>query len=561
MALMSSAGDASRLRGQFAAVIRLRWHVFTHSLRTVRGRMELVAWIFIGFGYSVLGIGGTIGLGVLGWYLVSHNRGQWFAIPLWLIFIFWQTFPVISAASTENFDASNFPRFPLSYRSYFMIRMAYGALDPITIIGSVWLAGMAIGAGIAAPRLFCWFAIVAGTFAALNILLARMIFSWIERWLARRKSREIFAVLVFILIISLQFISPLTQAYIHRYGRSQQPAVLVISRHLVIAQRFLPPGLASEALSLAMRREFAFALGAFVLLCAYAAAFLALLDIRLRAQYRGENLSEAAAPVTGRASRQSKDVGWGLRGLSGPVAAIFEKEFHYLSRSGPILFTLVMPVIILLLFRFSFGNAPRGAGFVQRHADFAFPLGAAYVLLILTNLTYNTFGADAAGVQFFFLSPVRFRDVLFAKNLALGAILLLELVLVWLAAGALFRLPTFGVTLATLAGVLFVALVNFIAGNFLSLYAPKRIDPAVFGRQRTSGTTALASLVVHAVGLGLSGPILFVAYRYKSVWLAAVLLCLLAAAALRGYVFALSRMDAVAIGRRETLTAELCRAS
>jgi ABC-2 type transport system permease protein len=560
MALMTPAEDSSHLRGQFAAIARLRWNILTHSLRTVRGRMEMVAWIFMGFGYAVLGLGGTIGLGVLAWYLVSHDQAQWFALPLWLIFFSWQLLPVMSTAFTENFDASNFLRFPLSFRSYFIIRMAYGALDPITIIGCAWLAGMAIGAGIAAPLLFWWFAIVAAAFAALNILLARMIFSWIERWLARRKSREIFGILVFLVIISFQFISPLMQAYFHRYGRAHQSAVVTFAKHLVIAQRFLPPGLASEAVTLSVRHQFAFAFGALLLLCAYAAAFLALLNIRLRAQYRGENLSEAAAPVAARASGQSTEVGWKLRGLPGPVAAIFEKEFHYLLRSGPALFTLVMPVVILLVFRFSVGNAFRGGSFFQRHADFAFPLGAVYLLMILTNMMYNCFGAEGTGVQFFYMAPVRFRDILLAKNLALGAILLLELLVVWLAASLMFRLPTFGLTVATLAGVFFVAFVNVIAGNLLSLYAPKKIDLAVFGRQRASGTTALVSLAVQALALGLSGPAFFVAYHYKNLWLAAVLLSLFAAAAMRGYAYALGRMDAVAISRRETLTAELCRA-
>jgi ABC-2 type transport system permease protein len=558
---MTPAADSSRLHGQFAAVTRLRWNIFTHSLRTVRGRMELVAWIFMGFGYSVLGVGGTIGLGILAWYTVSHDQEQWLALPLWLIFLVWQLLPVMSTAFTENFDASNFLRFPLSYRSYFLIRMAYGALDPTTIIGCVWLAGMAIGAGIAAPRLFFWFVIVAAAFAALNILLARMIFSWIERWLARRKSREIFGILVFFLIISLQFISPLTQAYFHRYGHARQSTVVVFARDLVVAQRFLPPGLTSQALTLAVRHEFGLALGALALLCAYASAFLALLDIRLRAQYSGENLSEAAAPAAARASRQSKEVGWRLGGLSGPVAAIFEKEFHYLFRSGPILFTLVMPVVILLVFRFSVGNALRGGGFFQRHADLAFPVGAAYLLMILTNMMYNSFGAGGTGVQLFYMAPVRFRDVLFAKNLALGAILVLELVLVWIAASVMFRRPTFDITVATLAGVLFAALVNIIAGNLRSLYAPKKIDLAVFGRQRTSGTTGLVSLAVQAVALGFSGPVLYAAYHYQNVWLAAVLLSLLAAAALYGYIYLLGRIDAFAISRRETLTAELCRAS
>ncbi len=560
MVLTPHAQDASPLRGQFGAIARLRWHVFTHSLRTVRGRLEMVAWIFIGLGYSVLGAGGTIGLGALAWYIVRHDREQWFALPLWLIFLAWQFLPVMSTAFTDNFDASNFLRFPLAYRSYFLIRMAYGALDPITIIGCAWLAGMALGAGIAAPGLFLWFAIVALAFAALNILLARMIFSWIERWLARRRSREIFALAIFLVLISFQFISPLARAYSHRYGHSEQANFVALAKRLFTAQKFSPPGLASQALSLAARHEFALSLGSFALLCAYAAAFFAILNIRLRAQYRGENLSEAAAPVAARASRQPLGVGWTTRGLSGPVAAIVEKEFHYLLRSGPILFTLIMPVVILLVFRFGAGSVSRG-GLVQHGGEFAFPVGAAYSLLILTNMMYNGFGADGAGVQFFYMSPVRFRDIFLAKNLALGAIVTLELVLTWIAASAMYQLPTLGITVATLAGVLFVALANVTAGNFLSLYSPKKIDLGVFGRQRASGTTGLASLLVQAVALGIAAPVLFMAYRYHSIWLAAILLSSFAAAALYGYLFALSRIDAIALGRRETLTAELCRAS
>jgi len=191
MAEVTPAPRAVGLRDQFAAIAQLRWKIFIHSLRTVRGRMELVSWIFIGFGYSVLGIGGTIGLAFLTWFLVWHNREEWLAAPLWLIFLVWQVLPVMATAFTENFDASNFLRFPLSFRSYFMIRMAYGTLDPTTIVGCLWLAGMAIGAGAAVPSLFLWVAIVLAAFAALNILLGRMIFSWLERWLARRKSREI----------------------------------------------------------------------------------------------------------------------------------------------------------------------------------------------------------------------------------------------------------------------------------------------------------------------------------------------------------------------------------
>jgi len=561
MAEMTAERNAIGLREQFAAIAQLRWNIFVHSLRTVRGRMELVSWIFVGFGYSMLGLGGTIGLAVLTWFLVSHNQEEWLAVPLWLIFLVWQLLPVMATAFTENFDASNFLRFPLSYRSYFLIRMAYGALDPTTIIGCLWLSGMALGAGAAAPSLFLWIAIVLAAFAALNILLGRMIFSWIERWLAQRKSREILFLFFFLFIISVQFISPLTQLYLHRYGHSHRPPSFAFATQLVAVQSFLPPGLASSAISFSVQSRFAVAVGALALLCAYSAAFLALLNIRLVAQYRGENLSEAPAPTL-RKGKETVQVGWDLGGgLSNSVAAVFEKEFRYLSRSGPMLFPLVMPLVVLVIFRFSFINVRHGTNFFESHAGFAFPIGAAYALLILSGISYNCFGTEGVGVQFYFMSPVRFREVLLAKNLAMAAILLVEMVLVWVVVAFLFTPPDPGITFATLAGALFASLAAFTVGNLMSLYSPKKIDWAALGRQRASGLTALAMLGVQAGSTGLAAIAVLAALYFHRTWPATLLLLIFAAGALWLYAFTLGRIDAIAINRRESLITELCRAS
>ena len=561
MAEMTAERNAIGLREQFAAIAQLRWNIFVHSLRTVRGRMELVSWIFVGFGYSMLGLGGTIGLAVLTWFLVSHNQEEWLAVPLWLIFLIWQLLPVMATAFTENFDASNFLRFPLSYRSYFLIRMAYGALDPTTIIGCLWLSGMALGAGAAAPSLVLWIAIVLAAFAALNILLGRMIFSWIERWLAQRKSREILFLFFFLFIISVQFISPLTQLYLHRYGHSHRPPSFAFATQLVAVQSFLPPGLASSAISFSVQSRFAVAVGALALLCAYSAAFLALLNIRLVAQYRGENLSEAPAPTL-RKGKETVQVGWDLGGgLSNSVAAVFEKEFRYLSRSGPMLFPLVMPLVVLVIFRFSFINVRHGTNFFESHAGFAFPIGAAYALLILSGISYNCFGTEGVGVQFYFMSPVRFREVLLAKNLAMAAILLVEMVLVWVVVAFLFTPPDPGITFATLAGALFASLAAFTVGNLMSLYSPKKIDWAALGRQRASGLTALAMLGVQAGSTGLAAIAVLAALYFHRIWPATLMLLIFAAGALWLYAFTLGRIDAIAINRRESLITELCRAS
>src|SRR6202044_382552 len=88
-------------------------------------------------------------------------------------------------------------------------------------------------------------------------------------------------------------------------------------------------------------------LGAVLLQCFYYAIILGLLNIRLRAQYQGDKLSEAVALTAKPAARgAAPTVGWNIPGVPGPISAVVEKEFHYLSRSGPMLFTFIMPVVV-----------------------------------------------------------------------------------------------------------------------------------------------------------------------------------------------------------------------
>jgi ABC-2 type transport system permease protein len=470
--------------------------------------------------------------------------------------MFWQLFPVLATAFTDNFDSSNLLRFPLSYPSFFVIRLAYGSLDPATALGSLWLTGMALGIGYARPHLLLWAALVLVAFAALNILIGRMIFAWVERWLARRRTREILGVVFFLIIISFQFIGPL----VNRFGEGSRPAAGHIVSQLLPLERLLPPGLAAAAIAEATRAEFAAAFGAFLLLAAYGVVIAGLLHLRLRAQYRGENLNEAAARSASPKEKSAIRLGWNLPGFSAPVAAIFEKEFRYLSRSGPMLFTMIMPVVVLLIFRLTPSSSGNADAFLVRAPDLAFPAGAAYALLVLTNLVYNNFGADAAGIQFFFAAPVRFREILLAKNLAHTAVLALETILVWLAVCFVFRRPSLDVMLATLAGLFFALLVNLTVGNLLSLASPKKIDFGTFGRQRASNTTVFASFGVQIAVFGLAALTLLAARRHGAVWLATLIFLALAAIASAGYALALSRADQMALARRETLIAELSRA-
>ena len=224
------------------------------------------------------------------------------------------------------------------------------------------------------------------------------------------------------------------------------------------------------------------------------------------------------------------------------------------------LYTLVMPVVILVIFRFSVGQTRHNGGsFLSRSGELAFPVGAAYAVLILANLLYNSFGADNGGIQLFYLSPARFREILLGKNLAHALVLALEMVLVFVAASFLYQPPTPVLFFATILAVVFGLFTNLIAGNLLSIFTPKKIDIGAFGRQRASTVTAFASLGVQALTIGLATVTVLVARSMHMLWIAIPIFAVLAAIAAAAYALVLSRIDGMAIGQRESLIDALCR--
>lgn len=551
---MAGITGAPFSRAQLAAIAQVRWNIFVHSLRTTKGALELFSRIVIALVITVGGLGGAILLGAAGWYLVSQGKPDSLALLLWPVFFFWQFFPVMASALSETMDSSELLRFPLNYRAYVLVRLVYGALDPATVLGSLWLTGIALGIGWARPALLPWAALVLSVFAAVNMLLTQMIFAWVERWLAQRKTREIFAVLFFLAIISLQLVGPM----LSRYGDRSGAAFHKAGRLAGPVQAVLPPGIAASALASAVAGRKALAVVFLGGLALYAAAILRVLSVRLHAQYRGENLSEVSRAVANRKDKVGARVGWSIPGVSGEVSAVVEKELRYLARSGPVLLTFVTPIVMLFVFGLG-GRAGSGAGFLQRRPQLALPLGAGYALLLLTNLVYNNFGADGGGIQFYLASPASFRSVMLGKNLAHMGVLALEVMVLWMGVSLLFRPPSFTTMMTTVAGLLFAAPLSLAAGNLLSLYSPKKIEFGTFGRQRASQITVLASFVMQALVFGVAGFAMFVARAYGRPWLAVILFLGLAVIAFGVYAAILGRVDRLALRRREVLTAELCK--
>jgi ABC-2 type transport system permease protein len=542
-------------KAQFVAVARMRRDSMMHSLKTMSGKLELISRIaVIGF-YSLMGLGVGTGAGILAYFAVINRQAELIAAMIWFLFGFWQVFPILRAGYTNTFDASTLLRFPVAYRTYFLLRCFYSALEPVAIVAVLGLLGITAGVTTASPALLPWCAVIAALIIALNILTTQLALSWVERWLAQRRTREILGMLFFVFVVGMQLIGPLTRRMEHRQDEVTKSRVRITketARKIIYAERALPPGLVGYGLAKAQTHEYAKASLAVGGLAFYGFAMVLLLDLRLRKQYRGENLSETAAR---RRTEEDKTprVGWNVAGISLPLAAMIEKEVRYLLRSGPMLLSFVMPLVVLLIFG---GTGARQIP--QRFSSMSFPLVAAYSLLILTNVVYNTFGGDHSGVQFYYLSPVPLRKVILGKNAVHAALFVLELGILWVAVRVLRTTPELWVTAATLAAVPFALGLEFSAGNILSILWPKKLEFQMMGRQRTPQVSALLALVVHAVVVATCGLVFLAAGRYGGgVAVTAFLILDVGAVAL--YFFLLTKAEDLALKRRETMFEALCR--
>ncbi len=107
------AGLNSLSQGQLRAIVLLRARLFINSLRSVRHRLNLVSRGLAALLVLGAGLGGGFSLGLAAWGITKTNDLRWLALAFWLVFIFWQCFPLMASAFNENFDISSLLRFLL----------------------------------------------------------------------------------------------------------------------------------------------------------------------------------------------------------------------------------------------------------------------------------------------------------------------------------------------------------------------------------------------------------------------------------------------------------------
>lgn len=563
-------------RAQYGALVRLRWHIFLNGLRSKAGAFEFGARTVSYFIYALMGVGLAFGAGGIAYALAADHEWKYMPVVFWFVMLTWQIVPVMLASFQEQFNLGSLLRFPVAFSSFYFLYVVFGFSDVSTAIGALCSLGILTGITLVYPDMFGITVLILVVFSAFNILLVRAIFSWIDRWLSQRKTREIVAALFMIFFLSFQLVNPAFWQHDRSPGKGieapeQQIQHMMDSRWVKAVstvQEWLPPGLAGEALHSAAVRKPGRGLGMIAALGLYVLAAGGVLGLRLRSEFSGEDLSSApgAKAVVAKAGKPSAgrtampERAWQIvdaqQGAMPVISAIMAKEFRSLMRSLPLLYAVGAPLLMVLVIS---GGLMRG-GLGGHMPAFAFPLCVFLGQLGFHQLLGNSLGTEGAGVQLYFLSPTPFRTVLLAKNIFHAAVFAAAMVIAAMLAMVRLGKPSAETLAVTAAWLLFVLAVNLAVGNIFSLTMPYKINPGRISRQRRSQGASLLSLLLQFGLVGVGALVYLLGTKLEMAWLPVPVFLAMGAVAAFLWLRIVGNSDDIANRRKDELIATLVKA-
>jgi ABC-2 type transport system permease protein len=563
-------------RAQLLAVAWLRWRVFVNGMfrKRPKGKRQIVGLVFATLlrlivwpMLALIVVGPVAGSGFFAWSAISQGHPKSLASLLLGIALLWQFVSINGlsiAAAMPSFDPASLVRFPLRFGRYFVLRSLLGIMTPSTIVGCLAVMAAAAGIGIANSSLALPALVVMAVYALMNIYLTRMIGAWMERWLANRRFREIFSMLMALFAVSIQFLN-LHQTSTPAPGArgSWLLAVLHSSGSYLY---WLPSGFAAQAILLV--KHPLEALAQFAGLLASTALFAAVFAIRLHKQFLGEHLGEGVSrrasprPASRRIALAPHPAALSAPALSAAivspiVAACLRKEWLILRGNGTQMIGLLTPLMFVVIFSMN-------RSFSAMASRYFLPAAIAYVLIAALSSLYNIFGADGRGVQVYLLAPIRMFDVVLAKNLLSLAIIATQVGLAWIIICVLARAPVpFSMQISTAFWTVFVVAMNLAIGTLRSIQAPRHFVPGQGRNLRASPSNRTSALLVLAVLFGcmlLQIPVGIASSYFGLPWLAVWVFGPLAAAAVFAYALILRSAERLILGARDVFAEELCKA-
>lgn len=465
---------------------------------------------------ALLGAAGGLGLG--GYLLFSRvpvltESRIWMAFFLALYFfllgVFWILWPLVAAQVDDATELGRYLHFPIRPGRLYLVQTLSALLSPSAFFFYPALVGAGLGLA-RSLRPGAWPTLLLMTcFALMCLAVGRALLNLFLNVMAHRRSAELLFSALLAGLALAAVLPPVDASWLTaRFAELAEaaPEDLEEIRRAAHAMTDTPPGWIAHGLRAAARGYDATvlrtALGLLLVAgLAWGVGLWALLRF-----YRGARLwrrDRKAPRATDRArarARARARGAWRLPGLSGPVAALCERELRTLGRSpkGRLLFA--MPFFLVILLRLV-GAAPLLEYWLG--GDWTAQLLAALAVYVLGSLAgqffANQFGYDGQAVRLLYLLPPAPRDWLLGRNLAHGVYALVQYLALTLlcfallpgaaARGLSLPLLFFPVGLLVLLGV----------GNLLSVRHPRRFVFTLTRRDRP----AAASFGVLAAVLGL----------------------------------------------------------
>ena len=400
-----------------------------------------------------------------------------------LILVYWQLAPVLTGNLGAALNLNKLLIYPITERRLFVVevllRLTTG-LEMLLVLGGVSV-GLLLNPGVPRPAAL----VAVPLFVLFNLLLAAGSRSLLIRLAARKRVRE---VLVLLVVLSAAL-----------------PQLLAVTGLPPFLRRVFsgsPPGLWpwTAAARLALGQS---TITPWAVLCAWtlAAYFLGRWQFR-----RGLRFDAAAAEAADRALGPSSAWTEPLYRLPGwllpdPLAAIVEKELRSLFRTPRFRLVFLMGFTFGFLIWVPLWHSYRA---IQSQPPQDFPvIVSVYALLLLTEVVFwNVFGFDRSAAQLYFAAPLPFSRVLTGKNLAAAILVVLEVTLIGLVC-LLLRLPVgFAKILEAYPVMLVLSLYLLAAGNLISLYYPRAVDPdQTWGAASPGRSGVLTGLLFPALAL------------------------------------------------------------
>jgi ABC-2 type transport system permease protein len=380
---------------------------------------------------------------------------------LMFVMAYWQLAPIISASFGASLDLHKLLAYPIPHGKLFLVeillRIATCGEMMIVVLGAAigLLRNPAYGLR-AAPQILGGVAI----FAAMNILLSAGARNWLERVFLRTKLKEVMIFLFVVIGLAPRLLVTMhvKEASIFRFVPSQVAWPWSAPGRLMLAE---PVALSLAASTAWLAVAFLFSRWQFERSIRYDAA-----------STHGVRRSPDLSPADGWTDRLFR---FPSRFLPDPLAALAEKELRTLARIPRFRLVYAMSVFFGLVFYFPNMKRARLDSFFSQHA---LVFMTTYGLLMLGQITYwNSLGFDRSAVQGYFSWPIRFRDVLIAKNLTVVLLMVPQILMVSLIASAV-HIPASPPKIAETIVVMFVTALYWLAmGNICSVRIPRALDP------------------------------------------------------------------------------------